>query len=164
MLIGVGGLSRSGKTKLAKRVRTLFKDRRVRLLHQDDFVKAESEIPLIRDHIDWEIPASIDLEKWEDAIEQALKEEEVVILEGLFAFAFPGIHKPYDKEILVEIPEEVFFARKRADLRWGKEPEWYIQYIWDAYHIHGKPDNFEGYRVKGNSPLDVAGLKTYLEI
>ncbi|MEL6252490.1 MAG: hypothetical protein AAFR87_10815, partial [Bacteroidota bacterium] len=61
MLIGIGGLSRSGKTKLAKRVKGLYKEQKVILLHQDDFVKAEEDIPLIQNHIDWEVPESIDL-------------------------------------------------------------------------------------------------------
>lgn len=164
MLIGIGGLSRSGKTKLAKRVKKLFPQEAALLLHQDDYVKEESEIPMIRDHIDWEVPESLDLDKWKRAIAQGMKSHEVLIVEGLFAFCFPEISADYDKSILVEIPKEVFLERKRMDLRWGKEPEWYIEYIWDAYQIHGEPQNFEGYRLAGNRPLDVEALSAYLEI
>lgn len=164
MVIGIGGLSRSGKTKLAKRVRSLYTGKKVLLLHQDDFVKEEKNIPLIRDHIDWEVPESIDLEKWETAIKAGMENYEVVILEGILIFSFPEINKLYDKQILVEISEELFMTRKREDLRWGKEPEWYIAYIWEAYQVYGEPEGFAGYKVPGNRPLDTAGLKAFLEI
>ena len=163
MLIGIGGLSRSGKTKLARRVKGLYKEQKVILLHQDDFVKAEADIPLIQNHIDWEVPASIDLPKWKSTIEQARREHEVVILEGIFIFAFPEINAAYDKSIFVEIPRPVFLERKRVDLRWGKEPEWYIQYIWGAYQRYGlPPKELEVYRVSGNRKTDMEALQSYL--
>lgn len=163
MIIAIGGLSRSGKSKLSKRIKRMFKDRNPLLLHQDEYVKAEADIPLIRDHIDWEIPASIDFPAWKTAIEKGKLAHEVLVLEGLFAFAFPEINSICDKYILVEIPKEVFLQRKREDLRWGKEPEWYIQYIWEAYHEHGlPPEKLEVFRVNGNQRLDEAALLNYL--
>ncbi|MEM6802571.1 MAG: hypothetical protein AAF696_14275 [Bacteroidota bacterium] len=163
MIIAIGGLSRSGKSKLSKRVKRMFKDKNPILLHQDEFVKAEANIPLIRDHIDWEIPASIDLPAWKAAVEKGKAAHEVLILEGLFAFAFSELNAIYDKSILVEIPKEIFLQRKREDLRWGKEPEWYIQYIWEAYHRHGlPPKNLAVFRVHGNQRLDEEALWKYL--
>ena len=32
----------------------------------------------------------------------------------------------------------VFYKRKREDTRWGKEPDWYIDYIWDSYLKYGR--------------------------
>lgn len=163
MLIAIGGLSRSGKTKLARQVRRLYTGKVVKILHQDDYVKAEADIPRIRDHIDWEVPASVDVPVWRAAILAAQKVADIVIVEGIFVFAFHEINLLYDRSILVEIPEKIFLERKRIDLRWGKEPEWYIQYIWEAYQEHGLPPvDLEVHRVAGNRPLDREALEGFL--
>ena len=165
MIIGIGGISRSGKTKFSRKVSKWFRDqgKTVQVLHQDDFVRPESEIPLIRDHIDWEVPESLDWSKWDAAIRKAQGEAEVVIAEGLMVFREKDSEIHFDRKVLVDISEETFFARKREDLRWGKEPEWYIQYIWDSYLIYGKPEGFEGLLISGERKVEEEVWRSYLK-
>lgn len=164
MLIGIGGVSRSGKTKLSRKVNKWLRDQgyTVAIFHQDDFVKPDSEIPLIRDHIDWEVPESIDWDRWNRDLVSAITTYDWVIAEGLFAFWAKDAAYKLDRKILVEISEESFLARKREDLRWGKEPEWFIRHIWENYQIYGKPEPFDGLRISGEGRVDPAIWQTYL--
>ena len=139
MIIGIGGVSRSGKSFLAKALQNKFNlaGKTVEILDQDDYVLPTKDIPLIRDHVDWEIPESIDWKTFKEAIYTAKKRCDVVIAEGLLVFWDKSILAQFDKKILIELPKEEFVNRKRVDLRWGKEPEWYIQYIWDSFLKYG---------------------------
>lgn len=164
MIIGIGGISRSGKTKFSRKVSKWIRDqgKTVLVLHQDDFVRPESEIPLIKDHIDWEVPASLDWKRWDTAIREAQREAEVVIAEGLMVFREEDSDIRFDRKVLVDISEETFFCRKREDLRWGREPEWYIQYIWDSYLIYGRPEGFEGLTISGERKVEEEVWRSYL--
>lgn len=164
MLIGIGGVSRSGKTKFSRKVNKWLRDQgnSVAIFHQDDFVKPEKDIPLIRDHIDWEVPESMDWDRWNETIQQAQLTHNCVIAEGLFAFWERDSSLTFDKKILVEVSEEIFLARKREDLRWGREPEWFIQHIWDSYQIYGKPSPFDGLLISGERRVDPAIWQEYL--
>ena len=67
MVIGIGGVSRAGKTALAKRLAKHFRKEGLStdILHQDEFVYPDEEIPKVRDKVDWEHPGSIDFERLE---------------------------------------------------------------------------------------------------
>lgn len=161
MLLGIGGISRSGKTKLAKEIARWMrqKGKSVVVLHQDACIMPESQIPTItRDgdtHIDWEHPDSIDWVRWEQSILEAKKTHDVVIAEGLFAFWKPEINALFDQKLFVSIREETFYKRKANDKRWGEEPDWYVKYIWEAYQQYGKvPENLpDVLYISGEKPL-----------
>jgi len=38
----------------------------------------------------------------------------------------------FDKKILVELDYRNYIQRKKKDLRWGVEPDWYIEHIWKS--------------------------------
>ncbi|MFH1120939.1 MAG: hypothetical protein V1775_14070 [Bacteroidota bacterium] len=97
----------------------------------------EAEIPKIKNHIDWERPEAIDWISFRKAIESNILSGKTVIVEGLFAFHNKEINNLYDKMIFITLSREEFLRRKRIDLRWGREPEWYINHIWDSFVIHG---------------------------
>lgn len=142
----------------------MFPEHKAIVLHQDEYVKAEKDIPMIQDHIDWEVPESIDWDTWQEAIELGLQQSNMVIAEGLLVFAHEGLNAKFDKAIYVQIPKEVFLERKRQDLRWGKEPEWYIDYIWNAHLEQGMPPSeMNILQVEGNKPLDENLLKEFLK-
>lgn len=166
MLIGIGGVSRSGKTKLSRKVNKWLRDQghTVAIFHQDDFVKAKEDIPLIKDHIDWEVPESMDWDRWNETVQQALAKHDCVIAEGLFAFWERDSRMTFDRKILVDVSKDTFLARKREDLRWGKEPEWFIQYIWNNYLIYGRPNPFDGLVVSGEKRVDPAVWQEYLQV
>jgi len=160
--IGIGGISRSGKSFLAKELSLRIKqsDRKVKVLDQDDFVFPEDKIPMIRDHIDWEIPESIDFRKLGESVSQSVLENDVVIAEGLMIFWDTGIFNLLDYKIFIKLERDEFISRKQTDLRWGKEPDWYIDHIWNGYIKYGqypkglRPDLV----LSGNEMFDLNGI------
>ena len=140
MIIGIGGVSRSGKSSLANWLteNLVSSGKQVRVFHQDDFVFAESLIPQIKNRVDWEHPASIDFNAFFSALEKSNKEADVVIGEGLMTFYDKETNALFDKRLFVEIDRETFLDRKAQDDRWGYEPPWYIEHIWTSYLTFGK--------------------------
>ena len=139
-MIGIGGVSRSGKTDLSKFLSEKFQELgyTVVTLHQDEFVFHEKEIPKIKDRTDWEIPESINFPKYLSAIKEAQQNlADVIIVEGFLNFYQKEITQLFDKKILMEISHATFEKRKRKDDRWGIEPDWYIDYIWESYEKYG---------------------------
>ena len=133
MVIGIGGSSNSGKSTLAKQLSSYYKDISVKVLCQDDFVKRRDYLTTINEHVDWEVPSTIEIEKYINAVIDAKNKYKLVICEGLFAFWFEELNKLYDKKIFLKINELTFKERKSKDFRWGKEPNWYINHIWESH-------------------------------
>lgn len=141
MIIGIGGRSRSGKTTLAETLVWHFRsqNKRAIALHQDDFVKKLDTIPLIQDHIDWEVPESIDFALLKKGADFLAQDFDVLVIEGILAFADADLNALYDCCFFTHISEETFRIRKAADTRWGEEPAWYIKYIWESFLKYGQP-------------------------
>jgi uridine kinase len=142
LLIGIGGVSRSGKSTLARQLQEHYASmgKSCLILSQDDFVIPEDQIPKIRDRIDWEDPVSIDWKQLKRKIEEMKASFQVIIVEGLFAFVDPALTELYDMKFFMEISKETFLARKAVDDRWGPEPDWFIEHIWESYLKYGKVD------------------------
>ena len=166
MVIGIGGVSNAGKTTLATRLKNELEPLRVCVLCQDDFAKPVSEIPRIRGHVDWETPESIDLAKYYKHILEAQRTHDIVIAEGLFAFCDNHFNKHYDKRIFLTINKKTFWERKSKDLRWGKEPEWYMEHIWQSHFRCGvlKEVNTNTLVLSGEQMVDLNKLLPFLEI
>ncbi len=167
MIIGIGGVSRSGKTTLAKRLARHFREQglSVVILHQDEFVFPEEQIPKARGKVDWEHPGSIDFERFRQAIRSSANTHDVVIAEGLMAFYDEHANALYDKCFFVKISKATFLERKSQDLRWGKEPDWYIAHIWDSFQLYGQPRQPlpEIFVVNGEEPaVDWAAVLEFL--
>jgi nicotinamide/nicotinate riboside kinase len=141
MIIGIGGRSRSGKTTLAETLvwQERSQNKKAIALHQDDFVKRLHDIPLIHDHTDWETPESIDFELLRKVVSHLQDDFEVIVIEGILAFADEGLNAMYDYCFFTTISEETFWVRKSADTRWGEEPAWYVGHIWDSFLKYGQP-------------------------
>lgn len=137
MIIGIGGVSRAGKTTLAFKIREWLGNNSVCILHQDKYIQAEFDIPRIQDHIDWEHPASLDFDQLSKLINEKSQMYQIVIIEGLMAFYNPELLKIMDKKIYIQISKDAFLNRKTLDNRWGDEPDWYIEHIWDSHFKYG---------------------------
>ncbi|KAK7948326.1 P-loop containing nucleoside triphosphate hydrolase protein [Apiospora aurea] len=59
VVVGISGASSSGKTTLARLLRDIFPN--TFILHEDDFYKAESELPTRDGLLDWDCAAAIDI-------------------------------------------------------------------------------------------------------
>jgi uridine kinase len=133
MVIGIGGSSNSGKSKLAKRLVSYYGNDKAIHLCQDDYVYPTNELKKINGHTDWEYEKTIDIQKFIADVELANSKYEKVFSEGIFAFHFNGLNKLYSKKVYLKIDRETFIKRKQNDLRWGKEPMWYIEHIWESH-------------------------------
>lgn len=136
MKIGIGGISRAGKSTLARQIIDKYSDKKRVILHQDDYINAGYDIPQIQERIDWEVPESIDFVRLKYDFKWISENVEIVVLEGIFAFYDNEINKMYDIKIFVDLDYEDFMSRKTQDTRWGNEPNWYIQHIWNSYKKH----------------------------
>ncbi len=141
MIIAIGGVSTAGKTTLATRLRNHLNQKRVCLLCQDDYAHPIEKIPRIHDRIDWEHPDSIDHLKLMQSIEAEKQQNDIVIVEGLMIFWHIPTQQLFDKKIYLEISRKSFHLRKGSDHRWGIEPAWYIDHIWDSFIRYGKPES-----------------------
>ncbi len=133
MVIGISGVSRSGKSTLAERLSSHFKDKKCAIIHQDDYINSGYDIPPVNGRIDWEAPESIDFLRLRYDFIWLVENVDIVILEGIFAFYDKTINSRYDKKILIDLDYESFVQRKTKDSRWGDEPDWYIEHIWKSY-------------------------------
>ena len=149
MIIGIGGVSNSGKSSLAKNLKQSLKGFRVEIIGQDDYVFPENKIPKIKGHTDWEIPASINFPAFKKVLLHKSKTADVTIAEGLMVFYDEELRKSFDLSIFLEMSKKEFLKRKVKDLRWGLEPTWYIEYIWNSFLCYGQlPGNINAHRFK----------------
>jgi len=154
LLIGIGGVSRSGKTRLARQLHACFSNCTAAIINQDDYIHSAFQMPWIKEELDWEDPESLDFHRMYYEIGWLSKSVDVLIVEGLFAFYYPELNEKYDKKILVQLDYQVFRKRKLQDERWGKVPEWYIKHIWDSHLKFGLPENM-------NDVLEVEGKHAF---
>jgi nicotinamide/nicotinate riboside kinase len=167
MLIGIGGVSRSGKSTLANLLVTYFRKtgKKAIIFHQDDFVYPETEIPKVRDKTDWESPASIDHAMLFDLVEEFNSRFDVVIVDGLFAFFDPNLNALYDKRLFIKISKRSFFIRKVADNRWGYIPTWFVDHIWKSFLKYGNEKQIKGdyLNISGEDEFDMVKVEKYLK-
>lgn len=164
MVIGIGGVSNSGKSHLAENLVRHFRDRSTKIISQDNFALPSDKIPLVIDHIDWESPKSINFVKFKQTISEAIKSHDFVIVEGIFAYYDKKINELYDKKLFIEISKETFMARKIKDTRWGIEPAWYMDHIWKSYMKFGQPKkkSKDVYYLDGNQDIILSDVLQYL--
>jgi len=166
MIIGIGGSSNSGKSTLANELALHFNNLKVKILCQDDFVISHDLLTRINGHIDWEQPSTIDIKKYIEAVKDANKNYDLVICEGLFAFWFSELNKLYDKKIFLKIDKNTFLNRKIKDLRWGKEPKWYIEHIWESHLKYCKvyPLKKDYYIVDASKNISIENIVKYITL
>jgi len=138
MVIGIGGVSRAGKTSLALHMQKWYNSKSVLLLHQDDYVFPVEQIPTINGHIDWERPDAYDYQGLIEVINEAKKTYDIIVIEGLMVLCHEELMQLMDKLIYIKISKAVFLTRKTLDKRWGNEPEWYIEHIWNSHILYCK--------------------------
>ena len=104
MIIGIGGCSNSGKSLLAKQISDHYQRiKKISILCQDDFVKYRDFLTKINDHVNWELPSTIKIEEYINAVTEAGAQNDLVICEGLFAFWFDELNALYDKKVFLDL-------------------------------------------------------------
>ncbi|KKP01526.1 hypothetical protein THAR02_06386 [Trichoderma harzianum] len=66
LIVALSGCSSSGKTTLARLLRDIFPS--TFILHEDDFYRPETELPMKEGLLDWDCPESIDIPAMADAL------------------------------------------------------------------------------------------------
>ncbi|WP_421873300.1 uridine kinase family protein [Marinoscillum sp.] len=160
MIIGIGGVSRAGKTTLAKRLKEHFekKGKSVDVYCQDEYVKPTISLPKVQGVPDWERPSTI---KWDKLLKDVHKSKsDIKIIEGLFSFYPASLRSEYVMKIFVEIEKSTFQERKSKDMRWDEEPEWYAEHVWRSYLKYGqmKGDKEEYIPVSGEQEIDLTQI------
>lgn len=165
MIIGIGGISNAGKSKLAENIKNHFSDKSVKILCQDNFAMPTPNIPKINEHTNWEIPASIDFDRFYKEILIESKKYDIIIDEGLFVFYEERLNRLYDKMIYMSISQETFVERKMKDLRWGQEPRWYIEHIWKSHHkfFEKVEERKRAFQLSGENPVDLKAVFKFLD-
>lgn len=163
MVIGIGGISNAGKSTLATRIKNIYGNRKVVILCQDDYVFPKDQIPKINDHIDWECPESIDFKRYLSVVQNAILQNELVIVEGIFAFYDKAVVELMEKKIFLTLDQKFFFMRKNNDLRWGKEPDWYVEHIWNSHlkYCNGSIPK-DALVLRAGKEIDLGIITTYL--
>lgn len=162
MIIGIGGVSRAGKSTLAEKMKVYFqKDKKtVQVFCQDDYVKPSISIPMVQGVPDWERPSTI---KWDTLTKEVENSPaNVKIVEGLFAFYPASLRAMYDIKVFVTLDKELFLRRKTKDARWGEEPDWYAEHVWRSFLKYGqiKGDKSEYLEVSGSQTFDAKHIIT----
>ncbi len=166
MLVGIGGVSRSGKSTLANLLVTYFRKhgKKAIIFHQDDFVFPETEIPKVRDKTDWESPSSIDHDLLYELVAEFKDRFDVVIVDGLFAFYDPKLNALYEKRLFIKVSKRTFLIRKVTDTRWGYVPTWFVDHIWKSFLKYGHEKHIKGdyVTISGEDEFDLDKVRKYL--
>ncbi len=156
-IIGIGGCSRSGKSSLALKIKDRLSDKQVLLLDMDDFVFSETNIPRIRDRIDWERPESVDFNQIIASIEENQGKYDILLIEGILVFANQQLKDLFHNTIEIKISKETFISRRKKEIRWGEEPDWYLEHVWNSYLKYGQNPQAD-FTISGETDIAFEGL------
>lgn len=137
-MIGIGGISRAGKTSLALHLAGIFE--KTVLLALDDYVLPKNQLPRIIQAEDWEHPLSVDWNRLFSVIEDCENDCDLILIEGILAFAHPDLNHRYSGGIYLRLPRKSYWEMRHQETRWGNEPDWYLDYVWEAHQVYGKPN------------------------
>jgi uridine kinase len=138
-IIGIGGVSRSGKTHLSHDIVWHYRQqgKRAIAIRQDDFVKLNNQIPTINEEINWEIPESIDYGLILKTLDFYAKDFDILIIDGHLIYANEQLVNLIDVPFILKTSYQTYTRRKTDDKRWGEIPIWYVDYIWEAFQEFG---------------------------
>jgi uridine kinase len=171
-LIGITGGSASGKSLLIQTIRGRFSENQLCIISQDDYYKSLDQ-QKADDHgiHNFDLLESIDSEqmhkdllllgkgeevikkeyiferKDKDAGFKVFKPAPVVIVEGLFIFAFPAISRLIDLSVFIDCDSEIRFERRlKRDVKERGIPEEKVMHQWKYHVIPAHKDFVKPYR------------------
>ncbi|MFT4738618.1 MAG: nicotinamide/nicotinate riboside kinase [Cyclobacteriaceae bacterium] len=158
-------MSRSGKSTLSLQLAISLAGQfdHVPIISQDDYCLPSHLLPLINGRPDWEHLDSVDWDKLHEAIHRASMSAKMVIVEGLFIFEDKKYKDLYYKKLFLEISNTTFFGRRNIEQRWGEEPDWYVQHVWDSFQSNRKRPT-DTVKVSGESPINIESLSKLLKL
>lgn len=171
-LVGVTGGSASGKTSFLRELGTLFTNREVCILSQDNYYKPTDMQPIDEQgNINYDLPECIDLDAFKEDMlklhagenvkrrEYRFQHEEqmgewqefptapIIIIEGLFIFYREDISKHFNLRIFVEAEEQRQLQRRlKRDTQERNIPEDYVHYQWNNHVMPAYRKYLEPYK------------------
>ncbi|MEM6525455.1 MAG: hypothetical protein AAGF85_08020 [Bacteroidota bacterium] len=154
MIIGIGGCSQSGKSTLAQKLTDNLPG--AHLFSLDDYTFPNNYLPLVRDRFDWEIPEAYDFDRLISEIhESQSKGQAYIIVEGILIFYDPRLVNLFDRRLFIQIDRQTFYKRRNKERRWGIEPQWFVDYIWNSFLKYGLPADLDNYKIlNGEVPIE----------
>lgn len=163
MIIGIGGVSRAGKTSLSNYLKKKLRKKTYEI-HLDHYIKDSSHwdffakfpafyLSVLYRKFDMEHPDTIDFERLYNDILLHRQENEVVIAEGFLITYDQRIRRLLDKYIHIELSKEVFLQRRMNDFK--RNNEWYANHVWNSFVKYGNHYHDLNYLVlDGNQYID----------
>ena len=159
-LVGIAGGSGSGKTTLISIVQAELGAEFVSVLSQDDYYLSKEDQQCDENgEVNFDLPSSIDQKRLIRDVKRLMAGEEVqverytfnnlndnsetltirssaiVIVEGLFVFHYPELHRHFDYKIFVDANAKTRFDRRMVrDVTERGYPEEVIRYQWE-HHV-----------------------------
>jgi uridine kinase len=134
--IGIGGISRAGKSTLVKKLCSIYN---VQSIHFDKFLIApiEKYDDNIKEIInDWEDPACYNIEKFKEMLsdlkEETIREKRIFIVEGFLIYSRRDISDILDCRLLLDVEKEIARDRRKKTKDYPSD-YYYDEYIWKGY-------------------------------
>lgn len=173
MIIGIGGVSRSGKTSLSRALKAQLRPTTI-IVHLDDYIKESRHwdfftknpifyLSKVHKKFDMEHPDTIDFDAFHRDIVRAAEEYDTVIAEGFLIVYDPRIKKLIDKYVHVEVSKSEFIKRRIKDFRHSNL--WYAKHVWKSFVKYG--NNYAGLKhmvVNGDVEIDVSAVLKFVTI
>lgn len=172
MIIGIGGVSRAGKTTLSNFIKKKLR-KKTYVLHLDHYIKESSHwdffakypafyLSMIYKKFDMEHPETIDFTRLYDDILLHSQENEVVIAEGFLITYDQRIRSILDKYIHIKLTKEEFLKRRMNDFK--RNNEWYANHVWNSFMKYGNHyHNLNHIVLDGNQQVDNDAVLRFLQ-
>lgn len=136
-VILISGASRSGKSSLAAKLTKHLPG--CISIDIDDFILPERLLPRVKDRIDWEKPETIDWSKLTSTVSVKGRNHNYVVVEGIFALSNKSLIEMADYVVSLEIDKPTFLKRRKLETRWGEEPDWFLEHVWESHLKYHNP-------------------------
>ena len=173
MIIGIGGISRAGKTSLCKILRKEFRYKTAEV-HLDDYIKESShwdffmKFPVfylckLHKSFNMEHPDTIDFDRmYADIISTSL-ENDIIIAEGSYVNYDTRIRGVLDCYIHVSLSREVFTQRRMKDFK--QTNRWYANHLWNSFMKYGTYySDLKHMVIDGDTEIDTEAVLKFINI
>ena len=171
MIIGIGGVSRAGKTSLT---RILKKElhKKTGEVHLDNYIKDSSHwdffvtypifyLSKIHKTFDMEHPDTIDFDSLYGDIIRSSEKNEMVIAEGFLITYDARIKSLIDLYIHIDLSKKVFIQRRIKDFKKGNL--WYANHVWNSFMKYGNSyGDLKHIVINGDRGIDVPTVLSFI--
>ena len=154
IIIGIAGVSGSGKTTISK---ILAKKLKAKLVHLDDYWKYHKakKIPSKKEWKKWEHPSATNFNKALKEIAK-IKNNKNIIVDGLHPFNNKKLRSLFDLSVYVTLPKHLVVKRRLDKFGPEDNQEWYSKNIVvSSYKKYGEPTKKHAHLIiKGNENIN----------